>query len=452
MKKMAGVNRRQFLVSTSVAAAGAAALSGKEVAAETAPQTFQSKSGSAIPYSRQVLFSEHNPQRTFAGRESGEVAFPLGGIGTGTVSLGGRGELRDWEIFNRPAKRRILPFSFVALWARPEGGSGTMRVVEGPLQPPFMGWNGFKRESAQGLPHFQKAQFTGTYPIAKVDFEDSTLPVSVSLEAFTPFIPLNVDDSSLPVAILKYRVTNRSKKAVDCSLAFSLLNPVGYDGKASLESVGHPGFGKNVATLRQEQAGGAKVAGLDLTSQKYSVGDPRYGSMALLTTSPFYTARTNWETNVEWWDSYQKWSDEFSADGKMNNTQPSKLSADGRSDYSTLAPNAKLSPGESTTITFVLAWYFPVRENYWHDDDEQMKGKKLTNYYGTRFKSAWEVASVTEDRRLPDLQADAEGVAGPVGVREERRDVAVGLRRLVVNDAERDVELRGRLVVHPEPV
>ena len=32
------------------------------------------------------------------------IALPFGGIGTGTVSLGGRGDLRDWEIMNRPAK------------------------------------------------------------------------------------------------------------------------------------------------------------------------------------------------------------------------------------------------------------------------------------------------------------------------------------------------------------
>ena len=33
-----------------------------------------------------------------------KIALPIGGIGTGTVSLGGRGNLQDWEIMDRPAK------------------------------------------------------------------------------------------------------------------------------------------------------------------------------------------------------------------------------------------------------------------------------------------------------------------------------------------------------------
>ena len=33
-----------------------------------------------------------------------KIAMPVGGIGTGSVSLGSRGNLRDWEIMNKPAK------------------------------------------------------------------------------------------------------------------------------------------------------------------------------------------------------------------------------------------------------------------------------------------------------------------------------------------------------------
>ena len=68
------------------------------------------------------MATEHYGQRTFTGEALRTVAFPLGGIGTGTVSLGGRGNLQDWEIFNRPGKGKHLPYTFFALWAQPEGG------------------------------------------------------------------------------------------------------------------------------------------------------------------------------------------------------------------------------------------------------------------------------------------------------------------------------------------
>ena len=42
--------------------------------------------------------------RVFTGRKLKMIAFPLGGVAAGSVALGGRGQLRDWEIFNRPNK------------------------------------------------------------------------------------------------------------------------------------------------------------------------------------------------------------------------------------------------------------------------------------------------------------------------------------------------------------
>src|SRR5579862_8621045 len=349
MSKKNQINRREFLGSSSAAALGFAALRGASPAPP--PQAFRSPAGSVIPFSRDQLFAP-GVQRVFTGRELSEVAFPLGGIGTGTVSLGGRGQLRDWEIFNRPGKGKILPFSFVALWARAETGDRVVKVVEALVEPPFRGSGGSARNSAEGLPRFRNAKFTGQYPFARIEIEDPKVPVTVSLEAFNPFIPLNVDDSSLPVAVFKYQLT-AGDKACEVALAFSLLNAVGYDGKANLEGTRHAGFGQNVTRVRTEKANGLSLTGLEMTSSKYTAEEIQHGSLALLCSAESATARTAWPEG-DWWDPFQKWYDEFAANGEMHVSAESKATADGRSNYATLAPRVKLAAGESRTITFVL--------------------------------------------------------------------------------------------------
>src|SRR5436309_13071345 len=118
-----------------------------------------------IPYTRSQLF-DRGPQRTFTGASLAEVAFPLGGIGTGTVSLGGRGQLRDWEIFNRPGKGKVLPYSFFAIWARPQGGSAVARVLERRLLPSYVDGAGLPPARVSGLPRLREARFRGEYPCA----------------------------------------------------------------------------------------------------------------------------------------------------------------------------------------------------------------------------------------------------------------------------------------------
>jgi uncharacterized protein (DUF608 family) len=93
--------------------------------------------------------------------------------------------------------------------------------------PPYEAARGLGPDNAPGLPRLERATFTGEFPFAQVAFRDSTIPVRVNLDAFSPFIPLDAEDSGLPVGVLRYRVQNPVKESVSVSIAFSIENPVG---------------------------------------------------------------------------------------------------------------------------------------------------------------------------------------------------------------------------------
>ena len=71
-----------------------------------------------------------------------------------------------------------------------------------------------------------RSRFTGEFPLAHVAFRDRRLPVRVTLDAFSPFIPHAADDSGLPVAILRYRVSNPQATPAAVSIAYSIENPL----------------------------------------------------------------------------------------------------------------------------------------------------------------------------------------------------------------------------------
>ncbi len=52
--------------------------------------------------------------RSYTGAELNRISLPLGGIGTGTVGFGGRGQFRDWELENHPSKGLTSALTFFA--------------------------------------------------------------------------------------------------------------------------------------------------------------------------------------------------------------------------------------------------------------------------------------------------------------------------------------------------
>src|SRR5512139_3498989 len=150
-----------------------------------------------------------------------KIALPLGGIGTGTVSLGGRGNLVDWEIMNRPAKGYI-PYSgqqtgpFFAIHVA-GGDVAFTRALEGPL--PLSVYEASHGSTAvnHGLPRFRDVSFAAAYPFGQVLLSDPSSPVDVRLEAWNPLVPGDADASGVPVAVLRYVVLNKTGRPLRAS-------------------------------------------------------------------------------------------------------------------------------------------------------------------------------------------------------------------------------------------
>jgi non-lysosomal glucosylceramidase len=321
--------------------------------------------------------------RVFEGRSLREVAFPLGGIGTGAVSLGGRGDLRDWEIFNRPNKGTRLPYTFPVIWTR--GERAIAKVLEAHPQPPYTGSHGLDRMTVLGLPRLDGALFRGEYPIAWVEFRDESLPVEVTLEAFNPMIPLDSKDSGLPVAILIYRLRNPGEGKVSATVCLSLCNAVGYGRELSFPRPWE-GFGGNMNEFVAEES----LSGIRMTSSKFDEDDPGFGSMALATSWKNLTHSSQW-VRGEWWDDIQTFWDDFSEDGRLTDHGDGTPSPEGRTDIGSLGALVELESGGEAEVPFVIAWHFHNNVNEW-DTAPGFRGNLLRNWYATQWKDAWDVA------------------------------------------------------------
>jgi uncharacterized protein (DUF608 family) len=309
-----------------------------------------------------------------------KIALPIGGIGTGTVSLGGRGNWQDWEIMNRPAKgynpgSGRANSTFFTLFTETEGKKD-IRLLEGPV--PFYLYEGSSGAIAtnHGLPRFSDVSFEAAYPFGQVNLSTSQIPVDVKVKSFNPLIPGDVDNSSIPVAIIDFELTNKSDSEIIFSIGGNMQNFIGDDGTMRKAE-------KNKNSFRR----GEGFAGIFFDSDGVDKSSDTWGEMAMVSTSTGdVTYRTSWLPE-HWGSSILDFWDDISDDGKLGN----------RTDTLTNKPMASLvvsdvlPPKGTKTVRFLITWYFPNRTAW--------ATKPLKNYYSTKYSGAWDVAAKT----IPDL-------------------------------------------------
>lgn len=355
--------------------------------------------------SAQKMKEEWPVLKSYAGKFLNKVAMPLGGIGTGTVSLGGRGDLRDWELMNRGAIGFLPAFKFVpptivngpffAVYYHQEGNPAGIKVLEGPV--PVSEYDGDWGSDAvnSGFPRFEETTFSVAYPLAQIEFKHTNVPLQVRLKAFNPLVVGDEDKSGIPVAVLRYVLTNPTDKPIESAVCGMIPNYIGVDGWS-----GEPKANRN------EFHSADGLNGIYMYSEGVDPEDVNWGTMALTTTSSEQvTYRTSW-ARMPWNWTFREFWDDFIADGELTDHPESIESSDisGKPEAriktppATLAVKVQLAPGESKAITFMLTWHFPNRRAW--DTGTSYSGvygeKEIVgNYYTTLYEDAWDVAQKT---------------------------------------------------------
>ncbi len=168
-------------------------------------------------------------QAVASGSELRWIGMPVGGIGAGTVYLGGDGRLWLWDVFNHPHEGvESKTLDYLGQTVRPRDGANFVQPPE--ARSPFELGVELRVEDAPPRPMdregWTEVRFTGEYPVGRVVYRDPGCPLEAELEAFSPFVPLRAKDSNWPATVLGYTWRNPSDRPVRFTVRAATENPV----------------------------------------------------------------------------------------------------------------------------------------------------------------------------------------------------------------------------------
>ncbi|MGD7652778.1 MAG: GH116 family glycosyl-hydrolase [Verrucomicrobiales bacterium] len=309
------------------------------------------------------------------------IGMPINGISTGQVYLGGDGRLWCWNLDGEPDMK----------WEDIGKGNKYLKpeAAHSPMDQGFalqVGSGDQTRVFTLDADGFRDIVFTNQYPMGDVRYADADCPVKVQLEAYTPFIPLNRDDSSYPVIVMRYTIENPSDQEQEVAIAGWIENFSNHrSGKENANGLRLSQYreldGLSVVELWAKSLDGGESP-LDLANDFGAValgllGDAKPDLMDTMRSQPGTT-------------------------GLFAVEAPDKASRDVQerpfSDkaFASLGRRLKLAPGESKTVAFTLSWRFPNAR--YVQGFGRKEWTRDVNYYATLWQNAGDAAASVAKR------------------------------------------------------
>ena len=359
-------------------------------------------------YSQPVQY--HPFIETFKAENRVRSGIAIGGLGTGSLELRKNGQFYNWTLFNNwplgtgePLTEKTFPrtssedsYLFFLVRFQVEGEKPRLKLLQ--LN------NSLSEGAIQGIDYYypwmsvvEKIEYTARFPFTQMIFSDSDMPFDISLEVFSPFIPHDTKNSSLPGAYFNFTVLSKTEKKVTVFLIATLRNLVGYDVldkyflSTEYAGEGYKGFSMS-------------CGGMDTLRSSW-------GKMGIFSMSGESTYYLGWEHRHPYYEKLIV-SDRFADLNDTENRNRLSLGAkranisenkDQRC-FSSVGVTKSLLPGQSFSHAFILSWFFPNSYGAIEGDptvdistrDYNLNLKITRNqghYYNNFFRSDFDVAN-----------------------------------------------------------
>ncbi|XVF30182.1 hypothetical protein REPUB_Repub16aG0035200 [Reevesia pubescens] len=340
---------------------------------------------------------------------TGDHGVPLGGIGAGSIGRGYKGEFQRFKLFPKVCEEGpILANQFSAFVSRSNGQKySTVLCARSPEVPKES--TGLGIESWDWNLKGEKSTYHGLFPRSWTIYEGEPDPeLRISCRQISPFIPHNYKESSLPVSVFTFTLSNTGTTSADVTLLFTWANSVG-----GISGVSGDHFNSKMKT----EDG---VRGVLLHHKTAKGQPPLTFAVAAKETSEVHVSECpcfSISGNSQGISAKDMWQ-EIKKHGSFDNLgyEECSPSEPGSSIGAAVAASLTVPSGSVRRVTFSLAWDCPeVRFG------DKTYHKRYTKFYGTLGEAAAKIAHdaifehptwesqieswqrpILEDKRLPD--------------------------------------------------
>lgn len=315
-------------------------------------------------------------------KPSASQGVPLGGMGSGSISRGFRGEFRQWQIIPGICEASPLMANQFSIFISRDGGNKKFASVLAPGQHEGLG-----KADDQGISSWgwnlngQHSTYHALFPRAWTIYDGEPDPeLKISCRQISPFIPHNYRDSSLPTAVFVYTLVNTGRERAKVSLLFTWANSIGGLSHMSGDHVNEPFIGED------------GVSGV-LLHHKTAKGNPpvTFAIAACETQNVNVTVlpcfRLSEGSHVTAKDMWDRMVNDGQFDRENFNSGRSMPSSPGETVCAAVSASTWVEPHGKCTVAFALAWSSPKikfsKGSSYH--------RRYTKFYGTSESAAQEL-------------------------------------------------------------